>query len=54
MTKSELEQWRALTIKLMAHVKAYKLQLSFVEDIRACRKVAAAVEKTATIEGGGL
>jgi len=48
MTKSELEQWRALTITMMAHVKAYKLQLSFVEDIRACRKVAAAVEKTAT------
>jgi len=28
------------------------LQLSFVEDIRACRKVAAAVDKTATLEGG--
>jgi len=39
MTKTELETWRAL---------AHKLQLSFVEDIRACRKVAAAVDKTAT------
>jgi hypothetical protein len=48
MTKSEIEHWQVLTIKLMAHVKDHKLQLSFVEDIRACRKVAAAVEKTAT------
>jgi hypothetical protein len=48
MTKSEVETWRVLTIKMMAHVKDHKLQLSFVEDIRSCRKVAAAVDKTAT------